>query len=66
MSFEEQIAMAVLYRWQEANEDIEIWEDEDESILLPFAQELYNDFLKEIKYNMADEDEDEWDEEDLE
>ena len=56
MSFEEQIAMAVLYRWQEANEDIEIWENEDENILLPFAQELYNDFLKEIKDNMEDED----------
>tara|TARA_R110002020_G_scaffold33269_4_gene101455 strand:+ start:507 stop:686 length:180 start_codon:yes stop_codon:yes gene_type:complete len=55
MSFEEQIAMAVLYRWQEANEDIEIWENKDENILLPFAQELYNDFLKEIKDNMDDE-----------
>jgi len=50
----EQMAMAVLLRWQEANNDIEIWHSKEKGTLLPFAQELYNDFLRQIKIEIEE------------
>ena len=54
MSFAEKIAMATLLRWQEANNNVEIWHNKEENILLPFAQEIYNDFLRQIKIEMKE------------
>ena len=53
MGFAEHMAMAVLLRWQESNNNVEIWY-EDKKTLLPFAQELYDDFLRQIKIEMED------------
>ena len=50
----EKMAMAVLLRWQEANNNIEIWHSKEEGVLLPFAQELYNEFLRQIKIEIED------------
>ena len=54
MSFEEHMAMAVLHRWQEANRGIEIWANKEKGILLPFAKDLYDSFLRQIKIEMRD------------
>ena len=54
MGFAEQIAMATLLRWQEANNNVEIWHDKKNKILLPFAQEIYDDFLRQIKIEIEE------------
>ncbi len=51
-SFEEQMAMAVLLRWQQANNNVEIWAKD--GTLLPFAKEMYDEFLNQIKIEMED------------
>ena len=50
--FVDSMAMAVLYRWQEANGNPEIWEDEENGVLLLFAQELFDDFKRQIEIEM--------------
>ena len=64
-TFAGKMAMALLLRWKQANDDLcsefglELWQDEEKKILYPYAQELYDDFLRQIEIEIEEDEKEE-------